>query len=319
MTIRLESLLGAACALGLALPAGGITISTEADYDRWMYPFNATPGTRSTMSTFGAVGSPPFDDRDGQAHVGFDTATAGVPSLLPKNNYQINSVKVSVTHSTTGGALVYDDTYDSYQTYNGTLADTDAGRPIELHGLGFRNGFGELEIGFGPPNTPPGFKETDAFAFADPTLEDVRNVFAMSSSGLEVSNNVSDGFESDPWAVGQAVGLLPGDTVVEAVPGTSPGTTFEFLVNLSDPLIVEYLQTGLQDGLLGFAITSLHAAAQPPNPTTSPNFYTTDSFNPEAVAPSLMLDVTIVPEPGTAGLLCLGLAGMACGGRRRRV
>jgi len=310
-TIRL-ALAVSALSLGTAAAAGALTIDRDADADRWNYPFNATPGIRGTAPTFGSVGDPLFDDRDGQFLVGYDTAAAGAPTGQGAANYQIVSAKVTVTHSS--GSFAYDDSYDSYETYDGTFPDSDPGRPIELHGLGFRPPFTSLELSPGIAG-PPGFMETDAFAFADPTLPGVRNAFAMNTAGADVSNNVSGGFESDPWAIGQVSGLAPGSPVVEAVPGASPGSTFVFELNLTDPLIVAYLQNGLDSGLLGFMVSSLHATAQGGGNT--PNFYSGDNFDPAAIAPTLEIEFDIVPEPGTA-LLCLtGLVGLGLAGRRK--
>ncbi len=290
------------------------TISTDASYDRWMYPFNATPGTRGSAPTFGALdpGAPTFDNRDGQLHVGFDTDSAGVPAGLGAERYEIVSATVSVTHSV--GAFLFDPTYDSYQTYDGTLTDPDPGRPVELHGLGFRAPFSAIELSPGIPG-PPGFEETDAFAFSDPTLPGVRNAFPVNPALADVSNNVDDGVESQAWAIGQALGVDPGDPVVEGVSGVSPGTTFEFSLDLSDPGIVAYLQEGLDAGVLGFAITSLHLTEM--SGGTTPNFFTANTLDPAAVPPMLDLEFNLVPEPGPAALWVGAGVALARVGRRR--
>ncbi|MEM9296075.1 MAG: hypothetical protein AAGA57_09760, partial [Planctomycetota bacterium] len=47
--------------------ASGVQIQlNEPDFDRWMYPFNLTPGARGRAPTFGAIGAGAFDERDGQ-------------------------------------------------------------------------------------------------------------------------------------------------------------------------------------------------------------------------------------------------------------
>jgi hypothetical protein len=305
------ALVGVPLLLGGASAASALGASADAAYDRWMYPFNSTPGARTTAPTFGSLDPGPFDNRDGQLHVGFDTASAGVTPGLGPERYEITSVRVTVTHFQ--GSFVYDGSYDSYQTYDGTLADADAGRPIELHGLGFRSGFSSLELSPGVPG-PPGFEETDAYAFGDPTAEGVRNAYPIAPDGADVSNNVDGGFESEPWAVGQAMGLSPGDDVVEGVAGVSAGTTFAFELDLGDPAVLAYLRQGLDAGLLGFAITSLHATSEEGG--TNPVFYTRDDFDPAAIPPTLEIDYTL-PEPspsllGGGSLLTLVLL------RRRR-
>src|SRR6187551_2807641 len=67
-------------AAALAALAGTAAASPiDADFgaptlDRWMYPFNMSPGSELTAHTFGALGIEGFDDRDSQFIVGFDTA-----------------------------------------------------------------------------------------------------------------------------------------------------------------------------------------------------------------------------------------------------
>ncbi|MGH0033460.1 MAG: PEP-CTERM sorting domain-containing protein [Myxococcota bacterium] len=311
---RFLSLAGLAALAALVLPAAAAadSVSTSADFDRWMYPFNATPGIRNLAPTFGAFDGPTFDNRDGEMIVGFDTAAAGVPSGLGSGAYEITSVTVTATHFQ--GDFLYDPTYDSYLTYDGSLADADAGRPIEIHGLGFRSGFSGLELAPAIPG-PPGFAEDDAFAYADPTLQGVRNVIPVDALGNDVSNNVRGGFESNPWAIGQVDGLAPGDAVPEGTPGVSAGATFSFDIDLSDPMVLAYVAEGLDDGVLGFVITSLHTTTEAGG--VSPNFYTGDNFDPAAIAPTIAIEYTLVPEPGTAWLLAAALAGLACVGRKR--
>ncbi len=298
----------------LLLSAGAATadsITTGADFDRWNYPFNSAPGIRNLASTFGSLGDAEFDDRDAQVIVGFDTDAAGIPSGQGAGAYQIDSVTVTATHFV--GDFQYDPTYDGYQTYldpsdGDYVADADAGRPIELHGLGFRSGYFSLEL---PPVIPgpPGYAEDETYAFADPTLPGVRNAFAANSAGVDISNNVSGGFESDPWAIGQVDGLTPGADVPEGDPGNSAGATFSFEVDLSDPAVVAYIANGLDSGLLGFAITSLHTTTREGGVT--PNFYTRDNFDPAAIAPTVSITYSLVPEPGSALLGLSALVGLA--------
>ncbi|MEM6749023.1 MAG: MprA protease, GlyGly-CTERM protein-sorting domain-containing form [Planctomycetota bacterium] len=311
-------------AAALAMTAGSasaIQIQIDADLDRWNYPFNLTPGIRDKAPTFGAVGSPVFDNRDGQLLLGFDLAGL-LPALGPGQSYQINAATVTATHST--GAFQYDPTYDGYQTYLDSndpnfVADGDAGRPIVLTGTGFRSGFFALGFGggFPPPAAgPPTYEEDDVFAFADPTLPGVRNAFASASAGaglVDISNNVDDAFDFTPFAVGQT-NLNPGDAALEGVAGVSAGSTFSFDLNLSDPVVLGYLQQQLAFNQLGFTISSLHGTSQAGG--SNPNFYTRDDFDPAAISPSLFLDIEVVPEPASAALLLAG--GVAAFARRRR-
>ena len=62
----------------------------QPQIDRWMYPFNGTPGTRPTISTFGSTpGTPEFDSRDGQFVMAFATSPQ-VPSSLGSNHANWN-------------------------------------------------------------------------------------------------------------------------------------------------------------------------------------------------------------------------------------
>ncbi len=312
--MRTKSRLEAALA-GLVL-AGSAHATTETfgspDFDRWNYPFNVTPGTRGAAPTFSAIGAGSFDERDGQFLIGFDTSAA-LPALPAGLTYQINAVTVTATHST--GAFAYDPTYDGFATFNGSAADADAGRPIVLTGAGLRGGFIGLTTGFDAPG-PPFYGEAEAFAFGPPTASDVRNAFAAAFDGggnlVDISNNVRDGFDFTPFAVG-TTGLNPGDTVVEGVPNTSAGSTFTFDVDLGDANILGYIEDGVATGGLFFSITSLHTAGQ--SGGSNPNFYTADSPDTAAVAPTLSIDFTVVPEPATAAL---GLTVLPLIARRRK-
>lgn len=306
MTRFAPALVTSALALTMGIPAHAEVVNFSApDFDRWNYPFNGTPGIRSLAPTFGAVGIPgAFDDRDGQFLIGFDTSAA-LPTLGPGQNYQVNAVTVTATHST--GGFVYDPSYDSFETYDGTTTDTDTGRPITLTATGLRSGYTNFGFGATIPG-PPTYTESEAFGLGNPAGESVRSAFAAafdpSGNLIDVSNNVTDGFDFNPFAVG-TTNLTPGSNVAEATPGSTPGSTFTFDLNLTDALILGYIQQGIDDGGLFFSLSSLHGASQ--SGGTSPNFYTSDNFDPAAVAPTLAIDFTVVPEPTAIALMGLGL------------
>lgn len=289
-------------ALGVLLTAANAhadNANFDPNLDRWMYPFNQTVGSRAAGSTFGAVGTPDaFDDRDAQFLVGFDTSNS-IQSGLGATNYQINSISLKLTISTTN-TLVFDPTSDAWDSYlddaNPANDDLDPGRPMELFGVDYRNFL-----------TSATFTENTAFSFGDPTLEGVRNAFATDFDGAgnsrDVSNNVRDMFDPNAFAVGDA-GVAAGDTF-------SSGTEIVFNINVLDPNIVSYIQEGLDAGQLNFAATSLHSATQGggepiPEYFTKENAVVTLGLIPN---PSVLsIDFTIVPEPGTSSLFGIGVA-----------
>ncbi|HMP74394.1 MAG TPA: hypothetical protein PKE55_14140 [Kiritimatiellia bacterium] len=233
--------------------ASGETID-EPTYDRWMYPFNASSplGNRPAASTFAAF-DPDFDNRDAQVYFGF-VLTNAIPAGLGPEAYQILACRFRATMS--DGVTEYDPTQDAWTSYlspTQTLytADTDAGRPMELFGAGWRNGW-----------TPGTFGENGPFAPGFGVFRDVRNVFAVgvhNAALVDVSNSVDpdgtglNGFDPVPFAIGQAP-VPPGDLI--PLP-----TTFTFDVDTSHPLIQGYLQAALDDGVLGLVLATLHPAA----------------------------------------------------------
>ncbi|MEZ5303359.1 MAG: hypothetical protein R3F11_22370 [Verrucomicrobiales bacterium] len=67
----------------------------EPSLDRWMYPQNATPGTRALASTFSALPSDGgVDDRFGQFLIGFETSSSH-PAGLGQENYRITRASVT--------------------------------------------------------------------------------------------------------------------------------------------------------------------------------------------------------------------------------
>lgn len=337
---RARAALLAVCLVGA--PVGALatpdTVTIDpVDFDRWMYPFNTTAGFRPNASTFSAFGATdPFDDRDGQFLIAVDTDAAGIPTG-GGFNYSIFSVTVRATHFT--GQFDYDPSYDAWQTYLDPLdpeyvADVDAGRPIELYGVDFRNGYTAIEFGAGAPGTP-GFEENESFGSGQEGVE-LRHVFPLDFDTPQieddVSNNLTLGFDPQrvgpsgggpgPWAVGLSTsGLMPGDPVPEggfvipsSPPSVTPGETFEFTLDVSDHRIQTYVREGLDRGDLAFLITSLHGA-QEQQGGFNPNFFTKDNTFTGAIPPSV--EIVYLPEPGIPLLLASGLGGMLLLGRKR--
>ncbi|MCA9299953.1 MAG: hypothetical protein KDA28_12850 [Phycisphaerales bacterium] len=267
-------------------------------FDRWNYPFNQTPGVAPLASTFGPGFTPGlFDDKDGQFLTSYVTAGDVTPGA-GASNYLVSSATLTV-RSMSDMAFEYDPTYDSYRTHllpndGDWTPDTDAGRPLEVYGTAFRNGFDAFS-----------FNEFGPWGFGDPTSEDLRNAFATDDGSRDVSNNIRDRFETTPWAIGQIAGVAPGDLVPA---GT--GVTFE--LDLGNPDVVAYLQHALNEGIVSLSVTSMATAVQG-GPIVYPQIATKENFGQDASPARFSIEVEVVPAPG-AGLSLLGLGAW----RRRR-
>ncbi|MCH8005637.1 MAG: hypothetical protein IH888_05325 [Planctomycetes bacterium] len=242
--------------------------------DRWMYPFNSNPGFREFASIFGALNAqgfvPEFDNRDGQMIIGFDTS-AVVPSGLGPERYTIISAALTVT-VLSDLTFEYDPTPDPYTSWLDPAdpeftADPDPGRPLEVFGAGFRNGF-----------TASTFQEDGPFCVGCNCFfgicKSVRNVYPIDfdQAGMprDVSNNVDERFDPRPFAVGQNAGLTPGQLVpVDTVLG--------FEIDVSDPAVAEYLAGALDEGLLELVIASIYPAEKQQT-GTFPKLYTRENL-----------------------------------------
>ncbi len=248
--------------------AGPFRLEPErSTMDRWNYPFNFQPADRPVAPTYGSFDSR-FDTRDAELLLGWDTATMLATNAGP-GRYLLSRVRVTLTSVAPilpNKPFVYDPTYDSYRTYlkgegAEALADADPGRPIELYGVDFRGGF-----------TIETFLEGSFFgplgAYTSNTISiGTRNAFgAMHDTNgvlMDIANNVGQlnagwtnpPFEVRPWAVGTTTNVPPG--------GEMPDRgTMSFDVDLSDPLVVGYLQAALDGGRLRFMVSSLSPAGQ---------------------------------------------------------
>jgi hypothetical protein len=245
-------------ALAAALPAG---IASADDYqmlfsgptlDRWNYPFNPTPGTRITASTFGnEAGGTLFDNRDGQFVVGFDTG-ATVPSGLGAGRYLINSCVVEVTYAN-DLIVEYDNTVDPFTAFLPATDpeyadDADPGQPVEIYGVGFRNGF-----------TLTNWVETSPFGAGSPLNPQVRFAYALGKNPdgqwVDVSNSVRERWTPVPFAVGVIDGLKPGSLI-------PINSRLRFDLDVAQPSVQAYLRTALNAGKLRLTVSSLTKVVQ---------------------------------------------------------
>ena len=280
-TTRFMAGAAAAALAGAAAPIASAAPQTvnfpQPDFDRWNYPFNddpATRGTRDFASVFSDGGFPTaFDLRDAQFVTTFVTSGDVTPGR-PATDYVITGATVTATVKDPNGAV---------------LGGTGGNNPVELFATGFRNGFNALAYGETAPYTvlpsvfPPG----------------VRNAFAADASGADASNNPG----ATPLALGDVAGLNQGDAL-------SAGDLVEFDLDLSGAGLTALLQNGLSAGVLSFSLTSLEPADQT-GAGAFPRFATkeTDGF----AAPTLTLEVEVIPAPGV-----LAAAPIAAAGRLRR-
>lgn len=261
---------------------------SQPSLDRWMYPFNATPGTRPSAPVFGTFGDDAgVDTRHGQFLLGFDTLDQ-VATGLGATNYLIRRARVTATISR-DRAFRFDPTQDVFNTYDTNhpayTPDTDIGRPIELFGAGFRTGFtAETFPEDGPfGSSASGGRNAHAAAYStNGTLVDVSN-------NVGKTNVMFPSFEVHPFGIGQAAGVATG----ELVPG---GTTISFELNLSDPFVRQYLQEGCDSGRLRFTVTGLHVSEFGGTPAW-PEFFTRDSVL--GIAPTLELEGVAVTSTDT--------------------
>lgn len=295
--VRRSSARAVPCAIAFLIGGAAIVGPAHADtyvkqynapaLDRWNYPFNPTPGTRITASTFGnEPGSPLFDNRDGQFIVGFNTA-ADIPAGLGAPQYQIVSCVVEITYAN-DFVVEYDPTVDPYTAFLPAsdaeyVDDEDPGQPIEIYGTGFRNGFTLMNWNETTPYAPSG---TDILA------PGVRTAYAVarnaSGAWIDVSSSVRNRFTPDPFAVGTIDGLKPGDFV-------PIGSAMRFELDCSRADVQEYLRTAINAGRLRLTVSSLTKVVQQGG--SYPQFYCRE--NP-IVAATGIGDATLAIEVTTA-------------------
>ena len=287
----------AAALFAAGLPASATVVDVlfeSPTLDRWMYPFNGTPGSRGEAAIFTSLEIPEFDEfdeRDGQALFGFDTS-AEVPVDLPLSNYTVTALRLVVMNESDED-FVFDPTYDSYRTYldfadPDYLPDEDAGRPLIVSGAGYRNQFVDEPF---PENGP-----FDNIVGEAPRT---RNVYPITylepGMAVDISNNVEDRFEAMPFAVAQIPDVAPGDPVPNR-------TDMEFVIDVENPDIQAYLRAQLQRGRLDLVVSSLHFS-EVFGGATYPTIYMKENFSvPTSADPArLELTVQIGEQPPLSG------------------
>lgn len=248
------------CLVSPVVAGGSAAFTGEPIVDRWNYPFNLTAGYRTVASVFGAIGQETvagidFDQRDAQFLLIFDVSASITPTDLV--GMRVGSATLTSEFGS-GTNFVFDATADARETYldpmqdPAAIADADAGRPIEVFGVAFRNGFNVLNYVEGTPSTP-------GTPFAPVVDKRVRNAFPTdgisepsANTPRDVSNSVLDEIEPSVWAIGQVTGASPGQQI------TSGEMTFELDVN--NPDVQQYLQDAIGIGRVALMVTSYQPA-----------------------------------------------------------
>lgn len=282
------------------------------DLDSRTYPF---VGQRSDPSepTFGQYNIPTFvgsfDNRDSQIQFAWDTDSPCLPAGLPEANYQIVSVTFTATVSGIIGTPLYDPTQDDQTTYplvgRAPVADPDAGRPIELFGAAFRNGYTAFEFGPTPVAGPPFFGESGEGYGPSAFGQGIRHIYPTDYAGQvlrDVSNNLDEpnaganAFNPVPFAVGTC-SLAPGAPI-------TPGTVFTFTITPgpggTPTDAIRYIQRGLSNGQLGFVIATLLPASGGPGGGGGGNYVFFQMSENGANAATLRIELT-APAPACIG------------------
>ncbi|MBG81323.1 MAG: hypothetical protein CMJ39_11535 [Phycisphaerae bacterium] len=208
----------------------------EPDFDRWMYPYNGTPGTRIAGPTFGGPYAE-IDDRYGQSFCGF--VTVDIPVDLPPSAYRVISMSMDIP--IINDVVIYDPTPDALEThYSDGPPDEDPGRPFHLSGAGFRGDFNATTFGEDGPG-PFGFGLSQ------------RNVYPVAfdetEGWIDISNNLSEGFDPKLFAIGECPDVAPGDPIPEL-------TRVVFDIDVEDPNISCYLSEALSFGTIDLVLSS---------------------------------------------------------------
>jgi hypothetical protein len=229
-------------------------IVEEPAIDLWNYPFNQNPGGRSVAKIFGPLTSegfdPLFDNRDGQMLLGFDLSSAEV-----KCGTRVAAARITVQIES-DQTFGYDPTLDPWSSFllptdPGYTPDPDPGRPLEIFGVAYRDGWTAMSY----PENGPFCGGCNCFL----DCKSVRNTYPtdlLGASGVrDISNNIDEAFDPVPFATAQHDTLTQGQLVPTL-------TLMTFDINVDDPAIQEYLLTGLNDGILMLMIASIFPSDQ---------------------------------------------------------
>lgn len=272
--------------LTVRLSAAGLILARwdAPALDRWMYPFNATPGSRPRGPVFGTLGDDAgVDTLHGQVILAFDTA-GQVPPGRPLADYLLRRAVFEITVASSE-TFVLDPSADPWGSHFPPEdpryePDADPGRPVLLFGTGFRGGFTAATFPEDGPfgSTAPGGRSAFAAGFnAAAELVDVSNHLGKTNAAFAP-------FPTDPFAVGDVPGLAAGGPV-------PAGARMRFELNVADPRVRRYLMEGLRDGRLWFTLASVHGGIFGGQPQY-PDFALRENLVHDA--PALALELSVV-------------------------
>lgn len=291
--------------------AGGVQaapVTIEPTGDKYMYPFiNDSPndgGSRrdygAVFGAYGAIDDPSFnfDDRDAQFFLDFSTQ-ALAPSGQGAAKYRVLSLTLTLVVENDEG-FFHDPTFDALSTYLNPGTDSDPGRPLELYGVGYRAGWTSATFNADEP-----FQSIPSSSVLDPKGDwnRKRNAFALDfdafGAARDISNNVEENFETNPWAVADSPGFIGREDGIYVESPIAPGTlmpegrVLRFQVDPTNPRIAAYLQDALHAGRLHLMVSSLYGTER--DSPSIPRFYSKEIGLPE-LTPQLAAEVLVMPD-----------------------
>ena len=228
--------------------------------DRWFYPFNATPGNRILASTFGQDTYTVFDDRDGQFLLVFDLSEIGIPTPIDPSLINFESLRLEVNYEGTN-PVIYDNTIDDPSTFGSNSApDSDAGRPLEVWPVGWRDGW---TAGTFPEDGP---YSSDGGGFG----RSIRNAYPKTTDAngflQDAGNQPTLGFAANPLAIGLSSNTTPGDLI-------PVDSTIVFEMESLGENENLLLAQGVEDGKLAFLLTSMTEVIEGGKGADYPSYY----------------------------------------------
>lgn len=302
-------------AVAIAQATGAVTTWNQPNLDTWLHQAGNVP-SKAEPSTFTNYepGAGFSQARSGTMVLGFNTSSS-IPAVAP-SRYQINSINfTAMLIDTEIPQFIYDPTPDTLASIAG--GTDDPGKPMELFGIGFGNGYQRLGFGAASatewressplwPSVQNLQKTFNIYPLGDDGSGTLGNIFnSPGGEGVYQYNEVEDEYELvevvkqpwdvTPWATGTVNGVAPG--------GIIPGlTNVNFDVNLNLPGVRQYFQQTLSQGYIGVFLSSLHDVSgfhTGGGGDVFPAFYAREGFAVTigfADAATLTVDYTILAE-----------------------